>query len=91
MAEKSIKRNAIKQKEKIIDLTEDVISDKVIEKKRLWITCCGFQLTMKEQHSLVNGSELTDRIINAACAVLKNSLSSMVGCRQHYYNKPPEV
>ena len=41
------------------------------------ITCRGFILTTQECNTLVNGGELSDRITNAACAVLKPDIGGL--------------
>lgn len=62
----------------IMDLTKD--NDVVeVDKAKIWITCCGFILTTQERNSLVNGSELSDRLINASCAVLKKQFPEFGG------------
>ena len=50
-----------------------------IDKSKIWINCCGFILITQERNTLVNGGELSDRIINAACAVLKKQFPDLGG------------
>ena len=40
---------------------------------------CGFRLTIKEQQNILNGGCLTDRIINAACAILRKQFPGYGG------------
>ena len=61
-------RQKSKSKSEVIDLTDDDDSE-VCE--RLWISCEGYRLSMKEKQLIENGGQLTDRIINASCAILK--------------------
>ena len=55
--------------------------------EKLRVLCNGFHLTMKEKQLLESGGDLTDRIINAACSLLKKQFQD---CRQPYYNKVVE-
>ena len=62
----------------LVDLTGDHCKYE-IDKSKIWITCCGFILTTQERNNLVNGGELSDRIINAAYAVLKKQFPDIGG------------
>ena len=48
-------------------------------REKLWITCNGFCLNIKEKQSLESGGQLTDRIINAACSLLKKQFPDFGG------------
>jgi len=43
----------------------------MMDTEKIWMTCCGFRLTMKERQNISNGGCLTDRIINAAGVILR--------------------
>ena len=60
-----------KTKGEVIDLTSDMSGLQSVCAERLWVVCNGFCLTTKEKH-LNNGGDLTDRIIDAVCSLLKN-------------------
>ena len=60
-----------KTKGEVIDLTSDMCGLQSVSAESLWVVCNGFRLTTKEKQLLDNGGELTDRIIDAACSLLK--------------------
>ena len=62
----------------LVDLTGDHCKYE-IDKSKIWITGSGFILTTQERNTLIDGGELSDRIINAACAVLKKQFPDIGG------------
>lgn len=86
MGERIIKQNPSvtvptdKTLSEVIDLTgADDGKLTMTDTEKVWMICCGFRLTMKEQQNILNGGCLTDRIINAACAILRKQFPGYGG------------
>ena len=79
IAEKKHKNELVgteKTKREVIDLTSDMCG---LQSETLWVVCKRFLLTTKETQHLDNGGELTDRIIDAACCLLKKQFPDYGG------------
>ena len=73
------KTQKTKTKTDLIDLTGDLCSAQSESTEKLWVICNGFRLTMKEKQLLESEGELTDRIIDAACSLLKKQFPDFGG------------
>ena len=73
------KTQKTKTRTDLIDLTCDLCSAQSESTEKLWVICNGFRLTMKEKQLLESGGELTDRIIYAACSLLKKQFPDFGG------------
>ena len=88
MGERIIKQNPSvtvptdKTLSKVIDLTgADDGKLTMMDTEKVWMICYGFRLTMRERQNILNGGCLTDRIINAACAILRKQFPGYGGYR----------